>query len=117
MLERIKAFLTKTVANIPASAGTKAIVYYAVILVAELLLFNAGWLFNWYASGKADIPMMIEFLTVLVGAQFTTAVMLIGKGLVDKDGDGIPDALETEGDGKNENRSHIAGFAPNGPRS
>lgn len=96
MLEKIKSFLQKTIANIPASAGTKAIVYYAVILALELLLFNVGWLFNWYDSGKADVAMMIQFLTVLVGAQFTTAVLLIGKGFVDKDGDGIPDALDEE---------------------
>lgn len=94
MLQKIKDFLTKTIANIPPSAGTKAIVYYAAILVVELLLFNAGWLFNWYKTGSADVPVMIEFLTVLVGAQFTTAVMLIGKGLVDRNGDGIPDALD-----------------------
>lgn len=101
MFQKIKDFLTKTITKIPASAGTKAIVYYAVVLVVELLFFNAGWLFNWYKSGSADMPVMIEFLTVLVGAQFTTAVLLIGKGLVDNDGDGIPDALENdEGDKK-----------------
>lgn len=96
MLEKIKSFLQKTIANIPASAGTKVIVYYAAILILELLLFNAGWLFNWYNTGNADVSLMIQFLTVLVGAQFTTAVLLIGKGLVDKDGDGIPDALDEE---------------------
>ena len=46
------------------------------------------------------MPVMIEFLTVLVGAQFTTAVLLIGKGLVDNDGDGIPDALENDEEDK-----------------
>lgn len=104
MLQKIKDFLTKTIANIPPSAGTKAIIYYAAILVVELLLFNAGWLFNWYKTGSADVPVMIEFLTVLVGAQFTTAVMLIGKGLVDKDGDGIPDALENDEEDKKDGK-------------
>ena len=96
MLDKIKNFLSSTLANIPASAGTKAIVYYAVILVLELLLFNFGWLFNWYNTGKADVTVMIEFLTVLVGAQFTTAVMLIGKGFVDKNKNGVADVLEGE---------------------
>lgn len=96
MLQKIKDFLQKTIANIPSGAGTKAIIYYAAILVSELLLFNAGWLFNWYNTGKADVSVMIEFLTVLVGAQFTTAVMLIGKGFVDKDKNGVADVLEGE---------------------
>lgn len=47
---------------------------------------------------------MIEFLTVLVGAQFTTAVLLIGKGLVDNDGDGIPDALENNEEDKKDGK-------------
>lgn len=97
MLEKLKKWLAKTVSSVPDGAPLFVVVTFAGVLVAEILLINAGWIYNWYDSGKANVPVMIDFLTVLVGAQFTTAVMLIGKGLVDKDGDGIPDAL---GDGE-----------------
>ncbi|PWM78680.1 MAG: hypothetical protein DBY32_04155 [Phascolarctobacterium sp.] len=94
MLEKIKELLSKTVQKIPASIGTKAIVYYALVLAVEILLFNIAFCYNWYASGKAEITTLIQFLTVLVGAQFTSAILLIGKGFVDNDGNGVPDVLE-----------------------
>lgn len=94
MLEKIKYFLSKTVQKIPASIGTKAIVYYALVLTAEILLFNIAFCYNWYSGGKAEISTLIQFLTVLVGTQFTSAILLIGKGFVDNDGNGVPDVLE-----------------------
>ncbi len=100
MLEKLKDFLIKTTANIPTDAPLWVLVIFAALLVLEILLINAGWLYNWYDTGRADVPVMINFLTVLVGAQFTTAVLLIGKGLVDNDGDGIPDALENDEEDK-----------------
>ena len=104
MLEKLKDFLIKTTANIPTDAPLWVLVIFAALLVLEILLINAGWLYNWYDTGRADVPVMINFLTVLVGAQFTTAVLLIGKGLVDNDGDGIPDALENNEEDKKDGK-------------
>ena len=98
MLDKIKNLLASSIKKIPASIGTKAIVYYAVVLAAEIILFNVAFCVNWWVSGwvsgKADVNTLIQFLTVLVGAQFTSAILMIGKGFVDSDGDGVPDVLE-----------------------
>lgn len=94
MLDKIKDMLASSIKKIPASIGTKAIVYYAVVLAAEIILFNIAFCANWWNTGKADVNTLIQFLTVLVGAQFTSAILMIGKGFVDSDGDGVPDVLE-----------------------
>lgn len=94
MLNKIKDLLASSIKKIPASIGTKAIVYYAVVLAAEIILFNVAFCANWWISGKADVNTLIQFLTVLVGAQFTSAILMIGKGFVDSDNDGVPDVLE-----------------------
>lgn len=96
MLNKIKDLLASSIKKIPASIGTKVIVYYAVVLAAEIILFNIAFCANWWATGKADVNMLIQFLTVLVGAQFTSAILMIGKGFVDNDGDGVPDVLEND---------------------
>lgn len=43
MLNKIKDLLASSIKKIPASIGTKAIVYYAVVLAAEIILFNIAF--------------------------------------------------------------------------
>lgn len=94
MLEKLKNWLAKTVSSVPDGAPLFVVVSFAGVLVAEILLINAGWIYNWYDSGKANVPVMIDFLTVLVGAQFVAAVTFIGKAFVDKNKNGEPDIFE-----------------------
>lgn len=96
MLEKLKNLLIKTTANIPTDAPLWVLVIFAAVLVLEILLINAGWLYNWYDTGKADVAVMIQFLTVLVGAQFIAAVTFVAKAFADKNGDGVPDILNGE---------------------
>ena len=96
MLEKLKDFLIKTTANIPTDAPLWVLVIFAALLVLEILLINAGWLYNWYDTGRADVPVMINFLTVLIGAQFIAAVTFVAKAFADKDGNGVPDAIDSE---------------------
>ena len=94
MLQKLKDLLVKTTANIPTDAPLWVLVIFAALLVLEIVLINAGWLYNWYDTGKADVPVMIQFLTVLVGAQFIAAVTFVAKAFADKDKNGVPDAIE-----------------------
>ena len=96
MLQKIKNWLAKTVSSVPDGAPLFVVVIFAGVLVAEILLINAGWIYNWYDSGRADVPVMINFLTVLVGAQFIAAVTFVAKAFADKDGNGVPDAIDSE---------------------
>lgn len=96
MLEKLKNWLAKTVSSVPDGAPLFVVVTFAGVLVAEILLINAGWLYNWYDTGRADVPVMINFLTVLVGAQFIAAVTFVAKAFADKDGNGVPDAIDSE---------------------
>lgn len=53
MLNKIKDLLASSIKKIPASIGTKAIVYYAVVLAAEIILFNIAFCANWWATGES----------------------------------------------------------------
>ena len=96
MLQKLKDLLIKTTANIPTEAPLWVLVIFAGVLVLEILLINAGWLYNWYDTGSADVSIMIQFLTVLVGAQFIAAVTFVAKAFADKNGDGVPDIIDSE---------------------
>lgn len=96
MVEKIKKWLAKTVASVPDGAPLFVVVCFAAVLVLEIVLVNAGWLYDWYVAGNADVPVMIEFIAVLVGAQFVAAVTFIGKAFVDKNKNGEPDIFESD---------------------
>lgn len=61
-----------------------------------ILVFIAAWLHVWWSTGKPDMPIFTMFFGQLFGPAVCGTVMLVGKALIDKDEDGIPDAWEEE---------------------
>ena len=60
-------------------------------------LFIAAWSWQWKTTGKADLAIMIQFITAITSVSFIAAVGFFGKAMVDSDHDGIPDEFEKGG--------------------
>ncbi len=75
---------------------------FIIIIFAAIGAFLAGWSYNWWSAGKADLPVMIQFLGAVSSVSFVAAVAFFGRALIDENDDGIPDEFEKEdGDEKN----------------
>lgn len=72
------------------------IIVLMLLIIGSVLLYLAGWIWLWAALGRVDLPALNMLLQTLTGVSFIAAVGFIGKGLIDADGDGIPDQWEQE---------------------
>lgn len=68
-------------------------------MLGSVCLYLAGWGWIWAVGGRPDLPALNALLQTLTGASFIAAVGFIGKGLIDADGDGVPDQWEQEKEG------------------
>ena len=75
------------------------IIVLMLLIIGSVLLYLAGWIWLWAALRRVDLPALNALLQTLTGASFIAAVGFIGKGLIDADGDGIPDQWEQEKEG------------------
>ena len=81
------------------------VIVLMLLIIGSVLLYLAGWIWLWAALRRVDLPALNALLQTLTGASFIAAVGFIGKGLIDADGDGVPDEFE-RGD-KNEPGNNI----------
>ena len=72
------------------------VIILMLLIIGSVLLYLAGWIWLWAALRRVDLPALNALLQTLTGASFIAAVGFIGKGLIDADGDGIPDQWEQE---------------------
>ena len=72
------------------------VIVLMLLIIGSVLLYLAGWIWLWAALRRVDLPALNALLQTLTGASFIAAVGFIGKGLIDADGDGIPDQWEQE---------------------
>ena len=75
------------------------IIVLMLLIIGSVLLYLAGWIWLWAALRRVDLPALNALLQTLTGASFIAAVGFIGKGLIDADGDGVPDQWEQEKEG------------------
>lgn len=99
--------LQKVLRNILGSLGRMKvrglpralIIVLMLLIIGSVLLYLAGWIWLWAALRRVDLPALNALLQTLTGASFIAAVGFIGKGLIDADGDGVPDQWEQEKEG------------------
>ena len=99
--------LQKVLLNILGSLGRMKvrglpralIIVLMLLIIGSVLLYLAGWIWLWAALRRVDLPALNALLQTLTGASFIAAVGFIGKGLIDADGDGVPDQWEQEKEG------------------
>lgn len=67
---------------------------FLLLIISCILLFIVAWSWDWYTTGKPNLPVMIQMVVAMTSMSFIAAVGFFGKAMVDKDGDGIPDSFE-----------------------
>ena len=72
------------------------VIVLMLLIIGSVCLYLAGWIWLWAALRRVDLPALNALLQTLTGASFIAAIGAIGKGLIDADGDGIPDQWEQE---------------------
>lgn len=75
------------------------VIVLMLLIIGSVVLYLAGWIWLWAALRRVDLPALNALLQTLTGASFIAAIGFIGKGLIDADGDGIPDQWEQEKEG------------------
>ena len=75
------------------------VIVLMLLIIGSILLYLAAWTWLWWVKNHVDLPALNALLQTLTGASFIAAVGFIGKGLIDADGDGIPDQWEQEKEG------------------
>lgn len=75
------------------------IIVLMLLIIGSVCLYLAGWIWLWAALRRVDLPALNALLQTLTGASFIAAIGFIGKGLIDADGDGVPDQWEQEKEG------------------
>ena len=78
------------------------VIVLMLLIIGSILLYLAAWTWLWWVKNHVDLPALNALLQTLTGASFIAAVGFIGKGLIDADGDGIPDQWEQEKGEENE---------------
>lgn len=73
---------------------------FLLLVIICMLLFMAAWSWQWNTTGKADLAIMIQFITAITSVSFIAAVGFFGKAMVDSNHDGIPDEWEGDTNGK-----------------
>lgn len=75
------------------------VIVLMLLIIGSIFLYWAGWIWLWAVLGRVDLPALNTLLQTLTGASFIAAIGAIGKGLIDADGDGVPDQWEQEKEG------------------
>ena len=79
------------------SSSMKLAYFFAFFVLVPFVLFFLGWIFNTIHNKVADLEVLIRFLIELFNPAFMIFVYAMSRLFVDKDKDGTPDVLESDG--------------------
>ena len=94
MTEKIKTALSKLIEIFPSNLNNSNMrIYYGAVIgfVFLFVLFVVGWIDKWRVEGKADLPVMISFMTLYLGPYTLTFISTLARKTVDVDKDGVSD--------------------------
>ena len=96
---------SKYIAQMNFSSGAmRYVLWYAVLLILCCGLYLTAWGVDWYIRGEPDMKQLLAFLHEIASASWIAVIGFICKGLVDKDGNGIPDEFEMKGEEQDDKR-------------
>lgn len=79
------------------NSGNLWLTYTAIgLLLGTILMYIGTWVYFTFWLYKTGLAELREIIVIMVGAPFITALCLLRKGTVDKDGNGIADEDEKQ---------------------
>lgn len=100
MFNQIKKWIETGLNKLPKlkrTTGNLWLTYTAIgLLLGTILMYIGTWVYFTFWLHKAGLAELREIIVIMVGAPFITALCLLRKGTVDKDGNGIADEDEKQ---------------------
>lgn len=90
VLEKVKEYIPKS----NAQDSMKIVIAYGLLIFVIALAFMVSWIYSGIKTGNFDIDIMLRFFSAATAPGPVAAVTFISVFLVDKNGDGRPDAAE-----------------------
>lgn len=98
MIDKIKKLLQSGIDKLPKiklAGGNLWLTYTAIgLLLGTIVMYIMTWIYFTFWLYKSNLAELREIILILCGAPFVSALCLLRKGTVDKDGDGIADEDE-----------------------
>lgn len=96
VVEKVKEYIPKS----NAQDSMKIVIAYGLLIFVIALAFMASWIYSGIKTGNFDIDIMLRFFSAATAPGPVAAVTFISVFLVDKNGDGRPDAAEDRAEEK-----------------
>lgn len=90
VVEKVKSYIPKS--NVQDSM--MIVMLYGLLIVLIAVAFMGSWLYEGFSTGKFDTDIMLRFFSAATAPGPVAAVTFLSVFLVDKNGDGRPDAAE-----------------------
>lgn len=100
MMDKIKKLLRSGLDKLPnlkRTSGNLWLTYAAIgLLLGTIVMYIGTWIYFTFWLYKAGLAELREIIVLMAGAPFITALCLLRRGTVDKDGNGIADEDEKQ---------------------
>lgn len=107
MTDKIMGYFNKVVGKVKeyipksnAQDSMKIVIAYGLLIFVIALAFMASWIYSGIKTGNFDIDIMLRFFSAATAPGPVAAITFISVFLVDKNGDGRPDAAEDRAEEK-----------------
>ena len=95
-IEKVKEYIPKS----NAQDSMKIVIAYGLLIFVIALAFMVSWIYSGIKTGKFDIDIMLRFFSAATAPGPVAAITFLSVFLVDKNGDGRPDAAEDRAEEK-----------------
>lgn len=96
IVEKVKSYIPKS----RAQDSMKIVIAYGLLIFVIALAFMASWIYSGIKTGNFDIDIMLRFFSAATAPGPVAAITFLSVFLVDKNGDGRPDAAEDRAEEK-----------------
>ncbi len=107
-MDRLKTLVSKIAEKILAEgkrtrkvkSSMRIVWLYGIGLALISVLLVCGWLYQWWVTGKPDLPLLVSYFREYTTASVVAAVTFLSVFNIDKNNDGRPDVAEAKAEGK-----------------
>lgn len=103
-MDKLKSLVSKIAEKILAEgkrtrkvkSSMRIVWVYGIGLALISALLVCGWLYQWWATGRPDLPLLVSYFREYTAVSVVAAVTFLSVFNVDKNNDGRPDAAESK---------------------